>query len=937
MRKFLLLIALLTLSVSLHAQGDLSQKLMPIDSSFIVGRLDNGMKYYIKENKKPEGLADFYIARSVGAIQEDDHQDGLAHFLEHMAFNGTKNLPGKAMLEYLQSIGAEFGANINAYTGLDRTVYILNDIPLRRQAIIDSALLVLYEWSRNLTLDPVEVDNERGVILEELRSYYGASFRVREKLYPYVYNGTKYQHKNVLGTEEGLKTFAQESIESFYYEWYRPEYQAVIVVGDFDARKMEQEIVEMFSELESPENVRDKVDILIPEYAENTFAVITDPENTSTYVEYIIPSAYIDSASYRYYDERQRSIMESIIEMSLDERLSDVALESNPPFNGASVSPFLITNTSYGMIGYVSVKESGVEDGLTAMVAQIEKIRKYGITNEEFNRNILELRTQYEAAVQREADKKSSQYVSLALTNFLQNEPIQTDVQKLEIFELMVATISLEMVNDYVSFVYPDKPGAVVAITPEKEGVVPTVEQLEAAFMAGKNANLPAPVESVIASSLITEPIEPGQIVKESVDKLGNTVWTLSNGATLVLHPTTLKQDEILFSGSGYGGSSYVETADMPALKFVSSVASLSGLGDFSASELQKIMVGKRASANVGIANTQSNVSGNSSSKLSDIETMLQQVYLKFEKPRFEQVAFQNFVLQYKNMLANFDQNPNNIFSDGIQRDLYGGNERIVLTRDMNKFIDDITLEQVQRVYNTAHQGVDGYRFVMVGNFEPDSIRPLVENYLASIKAGEKRQLSDDKTYLVDGEIVKDYPIQMHDPKSLVLFYYEGGEIKYTLKNTILMGLLAEMLDFRYTEIIREEKGAAYYVSVNGYLSYEPRERFTLQVQFETNPELANEMANIVEEQIQLIADGTIKDEDFNKAITARIKNFELAQKENGAWLSWINSYYNNEFNYEKEYLDILKSIKPKQIVDIAKEILSEASKKRLIMYPAEN
>ncbi|MFI3322986.1 MAG: insulinase family protein [Rikenellaceae bacterium] len=935
MKKIGLLLTFLLLSLGVMAQVELSEKLIPTDTTYTTGKLSNGMSYYIRKNDQPKGLADFYIARSVGAIEEDEHQIGLAHFLEHMAFNGTENLPGKEMLNYLQSIGAEFGRNINAWTGQEETVYMLNDIPISRQPIIDSALLVLYDWSQNISLLPEEVDKERGVIIEELRTGNNANFRISLQTFPYLFNGTKYKDRNVIGNEKGLREFTHDDIVSFYKEWYRPEYQAIIVVGDFDVKAMEKEIIEMFSKVPSPENARKKEKIVIPEYTENQFKAFSDPEITSSYIQYIVPANEVFSEENSYYSSLFEDYMATIIMMAMNERLADIAREENPPYTSANVSYGTLVTTTEAMFGTIGVKEGETAKGLEAVVAQIEKMRNYGITEDEFERNILNLRTSLEAAIKRQDDRKSSEYVDGALQNFTSNTPITSPEQDLMLFDEFVAYTTIDMVNDFVSEVYPDKKGAILAVTPDKEGAKPTEESLKAAFETGKNANLPAPENKVVAQSLINGDIVAGKIVSEKKDIFGNSVLTLSNGATVVLRESDLKKDQILFSGSGFGGTSYIPTENLAAEKLMGAVVNKSGLGELSQSDLQKFLTGKRGWASVYSDSNRSGVSGTSSSSISDIETMLQATYMSFTAPRFDNTAFENVVKQTKNSLLNYDKNPRNIFLDKVLKDeFYGDNPRVIDNFELEQELDNITLDEIEKIYRSTYHGVGGYTFFMVGEFDENEVRPLIEKYIASIPSGEKRELRDAKIDFLKGETVKDFRYKMENPQSLVYIAYSGEGIDYNIKNAVAVALLGEILDLRYTEIIREEKGATYGVSVQGSLNFEPKDVFSLRAAFDTNGDVASEMADIVEQQIEIIADGTILDDDFNKVISARKKNYDVDMKENSRWKSWIENYYTTGENFIEDYINVVGSITKEDVSKVAKTILKNGNMKRLIMYP---
>ncbi|MEG1634427.1 MAG: insulinase family protein, partial [Rikenellaceae bacterium] len=841
MRKIGFILTLFVLFVSIaSAQSDVTTKKLPVDSTYRIGKLDNGMTYFIRKNAKPESLASFYIARSVGSIQEDDNQDGLAHFLEHMAFNGTKHFPDKALLNYLQSIGAEFGRNINAYTSQEATVYMITNIPIKRQGVIDSSLLAIYDWSHYISLLPEEVDKERGVIREELRTSMGVGRRLYNKMAPYIYNGTKYKDRLVIGTDEGLKNFKQDDIVSFYNEWYRPEYEAVIVVGDFDLDKVEKQVVDLFSDIPAPTNVRKKECIVIPDYTENVFGVITDPEQTSTSIRYTVPLGKLIVENEDTYARGRENVIEDLVSRIIGERFSDLTREANPPFQAAYVYQSPVVSTTNGLSGGIYVKDGGAAVGITSFIAQIEKLRKYGVTKDEFDRAIIQYKTSIEADMKRREDRKNSEFVDGALNRFLANTALMSPEQRMQFANETIATLTLDELNKYIPKIFTDKNCALLAIAPEKGAIIPTTEELKAAFNAGKNANLPAPENKTINKSLISKPIKDGKITKQHIDAMGNTVWNLSNGAKVVLKPTDYKQDQIMISGSKFGGSSICDLADIYSNIIASSVVGESGLGDYSASDLEKVLTGKRASVYETSSNYRTTINGNSSAKSDDIKTMFQLLNLKFTAPRFEQDAFDNTLQNIKSQLQNYYSNPSNVFSDSIQMICLGKHDRKPTPKDIYDNIDKITLDGVKRVYTKKFDGVDGMTFNIIGKFNIDSIKPLVTKYIASLPKGVRREIIDMKYDQLKGNKTVEFKQEMEVPKTSVYIKYSGNEIDYNLKNIVTLQFLSDILNIRYTEIIREEKGATYGVGVGNNLKSEPKNEFSLMAMFDTNDKVAS-------------------------------------------------------------------------------------------------
>ena len=935
MRKLCLTLAACILFVGVYAQVGVTQKLLPIDDSFKIGVLDNRMTYYIKENSKPEKSASFFIVHNVGAINESDNQDGLAHFLEHMAFNGTQNFPKKELVDYMQSIGATFGPNLNAFTGQEQTVYLMTDIPLKREAVIDSALLILNDWSHYISLVPEEVDKERGVILEELRTGLGADRRVFNKMAPYLFNGTKYKDRLVIGTEEGLKNFKQEDIVSFYNDWYHPGNQAVVIIGDFDAAEVETKVKKLFSQIPAQPNQPEKEKIVIPDYNEDSFAVITDPEQAYTQVQFTIPLGEVDMKKKNSYSAGMETIVRDIVSSVLNERLYDISTSANPPFLGAYFYIASLVSTTDAVLGSLATKEGEAGVGIKSFTAEVEKLKKHGITMSEFDRAILKLTTAREKAVKGKSDRKSSDLGMSAATNFLTNSSLMSPEQSADFLKEVLSAIDKDKVNTLIAKMIPSKHVSIVVVAPEKEEAIPSIEEIKSAYYAGLELDLPAPIEEVVSMSLISGDIAAGTITQESKDKMGNTVWTLSNGAEVVLTPTDHHQDQVILYGKRFGGTSHLEVDDIYSNDILSNIVSTSGLGDFDNRELTKVLTGKRANASLNIGGNYITMSGSSSAKMSDIETMMQLLHLRFTAPRFDKEAFDNTITTYKATLLNYDKDPSNIFRDSITTLIKGKYPKMVSADSLKANLDNIILEDVDRIYRTQFDGVGGARINIIGKFDIDSIRPMVERYIASLPRGAEHKFIDENPDYLKGS--KDLILRqpMETPKTTVGVAYSGDVVKWSLENEIAANYLSALLSHKYMDIIREEKGASY--GVNVYTDFPPGkdEQFRLSMVFETNEEVAAEMADIIVQQVEVIASGTIDMDDFGMIRESLSKDFDIALKSNSNWLNWIDIYQEYGIIVPSIYMELLEEITPKDISNLAKKMVREDVCRRMIMYPA--
>lgn len=935
MRKIILGLSLAIFTITAVAQTPFAQKALPVDTTIIKGRLSNGLTYYIKQNKKPEKLVNMYIANNVGAMQEDDHQNGLAHFLEHMAFNGTKNLPNKSLLNYLESVGVTFGRNVNAYTALEKTVYMLSDVPVSRESIIDSALLVLHDWAHYISLVPEEVDKERGVIREEIRTGSGVGRRMYDRTKAIQAGENRYKYRNVIGTDEGIRDFKYEDLFSFYNEWYRPDLQAIIVAGDIDPKVIEAKIKARFSSIPMPENARKKERVEIPDYTADTYTVLTDPEQTSTSAEIFMPIRKTYPGDAGTYNEQVKDILSMIAMNTFWKRCSDISKEQNPPFNSAYAYNGRDFSSAEFFNAGVSTKDGELARGVTELIAQIEKLKKYGVTQSEFDGQIIELKTYLESSVKKEVDKTNGSYIDIALDNFFTGQAMMTAQQKRDFVDYeIIPVIDRKAVNENIRNIIPDKHIAYVAMVPDKQESKITQEQLRQAVDKGWATDLAAPVEEKFDNILIKKAIKPGQISKTSKDALGNTVFELSNGAKVVIRPTEFAKDQISMSGERLGGANNIDVEDIYSARLLGSVVNGSGLGDFTSSQLNKALTGKNAYRNFSITATHNTVYAGSGSKLSDVETMLQMVYLSYIEPRFDETIFQNVLNQNIDSYKNLDNDINRAFSDSINALIGDVNDpRVITYRKLKDNIHRANLSKIKEIYTRLFDGVDGMTFYMVGDIDVDSLKPLLEKYIASLPRGEKMEYIASPSPLKGTKVVS-YERKQETPKCCVFIYYYGTDLDYTVQNDLIMNYVRDILRLRYTEIIREDKGATYGVRVSSVLTRLPTSNYQLYLTFDTNDKQVREMVEIVDEQLNLMAQGVIKPEDFQKTQQQYVKNFEKQLKENQPWMFWTKALYNDQINYPSDYMKTMLSITPEKIAKVAKKIVQENNRRELVMMP---
>ena len=935
-RLFLFVVAVIT-AASVSAQFNPMQPI-EADKDVRVGKLENGMTYYIRHNEKPKGQAHFYILHDVGAIQEDDNQQGLAHFLEHMAFNGTKNLPGKQLINYLESIGVKFGYNLNAGTSWDYTEYQLRDVPTSRQSIVDSALLVLHDWSHFIALEPKEIDSERGVIQEELRTSDGASWRSTINMIKAIGRGTKYEHRNLIGHLEGLQSFSPEDLKSFYNKWYRPELQAVVVVGDVDVNYVEGKLKSLMSDIPaSPADAAQKEVIVVPNNEEPIISIFTDPEMTSSTVRYFFKRGNLVPKQYANTQYAEMINIVSILMTRMgNARLAEIAMKPDAPFTAAGIS-----NGSMGICptfeSFTATAQS--EDGklLTAFEAiatEVERIRRHGFTDGEFERAQNDLLRSCERAYNNRNDRKNGEYVQIYLSNFRENSPMPDAKTEWQLDSVIIKNLNVDVINQLASKLITPANQIVVMNAPVKEGLVnPTEADVLATIGKVAAAEIAPYKDNVVKEPLISESVElkGSPVVKTKQNAhLGTTEWTLANGTRVIVKPSTLKADEVLMKAHSEGGLALLSDDDYYTGLFIPSIASMSGVSKFSRADLRKQLSGKSANVYLNGSEYDHGLSGNCSPK--DIETMLQLVYLNVTAPRFDKNDFNTVMKQYRAYVDNLKTNPDHIMGEQEEKTLYGDNvRRQALSMEM---LDKVNFDRLDEVFATLYPNGNTFTYTFVGNVDLETLRPLVEKYIGSLPASKsKLSYVDDGVRYAKGVVVNDFTTPMQQPKVSVSRVYTGKG-KATLKNRLTMIFLTQALNSRYLISIREEKGGTYGVRVQGQFSDTPIETYMLKIAFDTNEKQADELSEIVLKEIQKIAAEGPLAEDIEKSREFFLKNWNNTLEQNSGWMQIIRSWYEVGIDQYGEYEGIVKNLKYSDVQKLAKKVLKDNNMVYVVMRP---
>ena len=936
MKRFILSIAALIVAFAALAQQQ--PQALPNDPAVKVGKLENGLTYYIRHNDKPAQRAEFYLATNVGAFQEEDDQEGLAHFLEHMCFNGTKNFPGKALLDWLQSIGAEFGRNINASTGFEQTRYMLNNIPIARESIIDSCLLVLHDYSHFVTCDPAEIDAERGVILEERRGRRNASWRIFEKSLPYYFAGTPYAKRTLIGQEDQLKNFKYESLTNFYRRWYNPDMQAVIVVGDVDVNQIEEKIKTIFSDIPAPTAPTEKTLYPVAENAEPVIGVLTDPEATSSQIEILWRRQPLFPVALNNTDlVFQMDLIESFIAEIMDERFNDITARPDAPFLKAGFGVSKLCNTCEATAGTISFKDGDALNAFKAFLVEVERLKRFGFTESEVIRAKENILKGYVKAVEGASSRKNAEFVMPLLYNFYFNDPYMTPEAELQFVQTLLANVNAQVLNQMLPIFMKEQNVLILYNGPEKEGLAnPTEAQLAEIYASVKGLDIePMKEESTNEPLLNAAALKGSKVKKESTSLYGATEWILKNGVKVVVLPTDYRKDQVSISLSMDGGRTLISTEDLPS--FEDNIWGLflrnSGVSKFSGTALPKILAGKTAGASPFISNLSHGIRASSTPK--DLETALQLMYLQFVDPRFDENEFQIGIQTILAALANLEKNPDYVFGIEKNKIFYNNNARVIeLTKDV---VEKANLATIEKVYRQLFKDAAGAEVTIVGNVDLTTLKPLVEKYIGSLPKGKKASTwnADNCINVAKGNIKKTVNVAMQTPKATVHQLYTAY-LPVDIKTNVALDAANYILDMIYTKKIREEQGGTYGVQTALQGRRRPSARIDVHVLFSTNPESAELLSKIAIDELKSYAENGPTDEQFNMAVENLKKNLPESRINNNYWIKALNHYLEYGENYDALYEEAVNSLTANDIKTVLQAILAQGNFIEVTLAPAE-
>ncbi|HOE59942.1 MAG TPA: insulinase family protein [Bacteroidales bacterium] len=934
MKRTLFLTGFLLMGFWLNAQFQYQPKAsVPTDPSVKIGQLPNRLTYYIQKNGQPEKRAEFYLIVNAGAILEDVDQNGLAHFCEHMAFNGSKHFQKHQIINYLQSIGMKFGPEINAFTSHDVTAYMLQNVPLNDPAQMDTALLILYDWASQVSFEDAEIDAERGVIHEEWRTGRNAMERMNKQAMKKLFYNSKYAVHDVIGDIQIIDIFPYETVRRFYHDWYRPDLQAVIAVGDFDPQIVEQKILNLFGTLPKPENARERVVEKVPDHEETLVAIETDKEAQFTMVEVVYKHEPIEERNQEYLHQQ---LVTQLFNQMMNARLSELQRQADPPFIYAYD---VYTNLVRSKDAYLAIAISKTGEAMRAIEALLtenERVLRYGFTEGELERAKNEILKQRENAFNERNKRKSEQLVWQYMNHFLENEPVPGPEFEYIFAKNLLPSITLEEVNALPSKWITDSNRVIVVQGPQKEGLIyPTEQEVLDLLARIEKEEITPYVDKVSDKPLISELPKPGKVIESSEDKAtGVITWKLSNGAKVVIKPTDFKEDEILFAAISLGGSSLYPIEEYLSAQFAAAIIGESGLGDFDATELQKALSGKLVDLSPYIDDLKEGFNGRSSK--SDLETLFQLLHLYFGKARADENIYGSHMNRLKAFLENSALDPENTFRDTIQVTMASYSPyRKPLTVER---LSETNLSLMKQIFDQRFADADGFTYYFVGSFRPDELKPLIEKYLASLPSVKKNeQWRDLKIQPPKGTIKKTVVRDMEDPKATV-FISLTGKFDYDSMKRLAMRAINDILSFRFVETIREEEGATYGTSVRTRLSKYPQPQYQLSIQFDCDPENAERMTHIVYQEIEKLRTQGPTEEQMRNFKENQLKTWAENIKENNFWMNKLTTSDFDGESYENilKFPEMLKILTPEMVKKVAQQCYSGENVVQIILMPSD-
>jgi zinc protease len=926
-RTILTLLVLFACQI-LTAQSEFDKPL-PVDPDVRIGNLKNGLTYYIRKNSKPEKRVEFRLAVNAGSVLEDENQQGLAHFVEHMAFNGTKNFEKNELVHYLQSVGMKFGPELNAFTSFDETVYMLT-VPTDSAEVLQKGFQIMEDWAHNLLFDTAEINKERGVLVEEWRLGRGPFQRMEDKYIPVLFNGSRYAERLPIGKKEIIEGAGYSTIKKFYTDWYRPDLMAFIVVGDIDPAATEKTIQEMFGRIQATKRPRPRSQYSVADHQQTLIALTSDKETPYTLVQVVCKTDPQPDIAYKDY---RRYMITQLVSGMLNQRLNELKEKADPPL--------LYSMCYYGELGTREkeafqaigvVPETGIDRGIQTLIEENERVIQHGFTQGELDRQKKSLFTTYENMYNERDKTESKNFAWEYINNFLKHESIPGIAFEYEFVKNYLDGITLDEVNSIARQIISRENRVIIIQAPEKENfTLPSADQITELITKTEASGIEAYVDKITGSSIMEEKPKPGKILfTKKKDDLGITELTLVNGAKVVLKPTDFKNDEVLFRAFSPGGYSGYPEADFMSASNASSVILESGVSDYSPTDINKLLSGKKMNVSPYIDAYYEGFNGSSVPK--DLESMLQLMYLYFTKPRKDAEAFQSLITKQKGIVTNLLADPENYFVDQFIRLKTQDNPRAEDIPSLED-IDKISFDRVFEIYRERFSDASGFTFFFVGAFKIDSIKPLIETYLASLPSTRKADTWQDMGIRAPGSTIDKAVYKGNDPKSIVALYIESPE-PWTPEEAHMVGSLSSLLDIRYLDILREEMSGVYGFDINLNLVKIPFEHYELTMYIPCSPDNVDKLTQAALDEIRRIQKEGAGDEDLTKVKEAERREKEKDLMENNPWMgNLVEVYRYNDPGRITRYMERINSITSDELKRIANKINLDKYV-RVVLYP---
>lgn len=934
MKKISIVLLLLTgFATSSQAQNFKSTDPIAVNQKIKKGTLPNGMTYYIYPTDVNKNTASYYIIQNVGSILENDQQKGLAHFLEHMAFNGTKHFEGKGILNTLQKQGAVFGKNINAYTSTDETVYNLDNIPSKDGSVVDTCLLVLHDWSNFLSLTDAEIDAERGVITEEWRTRQNARARIYNQLAPYYYNNSLYADRMPIGDMDIVKNFKYQVLKDFYKDWYRPDLQAIAIVGDIDTDEIEAKIKKLFADIPTSQNPKKRFEIAIPDNETPTFKLALDKEISAASISFMIRHA-AEKPTGTFADlekNTQRQIALSII----NNRLAEMGQKQECPFKSAQIAYQKYSRLNDIWYLGISPKPDKQAEAFTMVMTEWVRAYKFGFSKGEIERAVTETISGYENYLEKLNEISHQQIIGMVKDDYLNHEVIADPNAEFEMTKSILKNIDTRILQEQISKLYTKQNRVITATGVEGEENLTQEKAFDIIQKAENDASLQPYVDTFEGKTLLGNlQVVPGKIVSEKKETaLDATTFVLSNGVKVHYKFADKNKKEVELKAESFGGISLYEPQDIPSSSQSANLAMMSGVGELSNIDLEKVLKGKIANSAIGISSLKETVSG--SANVKDIETMMQLVHLRFVQPRFDAEMFALLKQRMQNSLKNRANDINAKMQDSLSDIVYGKNNPRI--RPVNqKYIDDLSFDKMKSFYLDRFADISNFEFYVVGDLTPEILKPLLEKYIASINGiKRKEKFKTNVPKWASNKIDRDVFIKMETPKSSVRIAF-SKDYAYNQKNRILASFLSDVLTLRYTESLREKEGGTYGANVRASIDKLPVSKAGVQVTFDCDADKVEHLLPIVYQEIDKIKKGEIAAEDIEKTRTNYLKSREDSKNFNSYSMNLIYNYFENgyDMNDSKNYVNIVNSISSKDIQKFANSLLSKADSMEVVFKP---